>query len=1110
MAKPRKSRSRKPAAFIDDPLWYKDAVIYQVHVKSFYDSNNDGIGDFPGLIDKLDYIASLGVNTIWILPFYPSPRKDDGYDISEYRGIHPDYGTMADARRFIAEAHKRGLRVITELVINHTSSEHPWFQRARKAKKGSSARNFYVWSDDDKKYDGTRIIFLDTEKSNWTWDPVAQQYYWHRFYSHQPDLNFDNPQVMKAVISIMRYWLDMGVDGLRLDAIPYLVERDGTNNENLPETHAVLKQIRAEIDANYPDRMLLAEANQWPEDTQQYFGDGDECHMAFHFPLMPRMYMALAQEDRFPISDILRQTPEIPANCQWSIFLRNHDELTLEMVTDRERDYLWNYYASDRRARINLGIRRRLAPLLERDRRRIELLNSLLLSMPGTPTLYYGDEIGMGDNIHLGDRDGVRTPMQWSVDRNGGFSRADPASLVLPAIMDPLYGYQAINVEAQSRDPHSLLNWTRRMLAVRKQQKAFGRGTMKMLRPTNRRILAYLRDYITEAGEHETILCVANVSRAAQAVELDLSSMSGKVPVEMVGGSAFPPIGQLPYMLTLPPYGFYWFYLAGNEQMPAWHSEPPASMPDYQTLVIKKNLQELLNGAPRKALEHEILPLYLPKRRWFGSKDEAIQRVTLMYATEIPTPKFPVLFTEVCVTNAKGEEHYALPLGFLAEGDQHCSPLATQLAMSRIRHVRNVGLITDAFTLTSFVHGVFAAFKEHKVLKSSAGEIHFLPYMDDENFTTTDETEIRHMGVEQSNSSLIVGDKYMLKLIRKVASGIHPEVEMGRFLTEKGFANMAPLLGEVTRYSEDGTPNVLMLVQPQIHNQGDAWKWTLDKLDQVTRDMLAAGISQMENEFTAMSDLDNFAAVLGKRLGEMHTLLAQETDNPDFAPQKVDAESARAFAHYIRKQVDAVLDTLQNKRAVLDSEAVQQLDKLLSQRKVLGERIEALAEDVSGGLNIRVHGDLHLGQILVAQDDAYLIDFEGEPARSLDERRAKHGPYKDVAGLLRSFDYAAAMVTMSSSSGADNSEEAIRQRRLAAETYRTSTYAAFLKAYREAAAGVGHEWSERGEQASLDLYTLEKAVYEIGYEAANRPNWINIPLRGVAAIVDSLISGAKG
>jgi maltose alpha-D-glucosyltransferase/alpha-amylase len=540
-----------------DPLWYKDAVIYQLHIKSFFDANNDGVGDFKGLIAKLDYIAEIGVTAVWLLPFYPSPRRDDGYDIAEYRGVHPEYGTLEDARRFITEAHKRGLKVITELVINHTSAQHPWFQRARKARPGSSARNFYVWSDTDKKYAGTRIIFLDTEKSNWTWDEEAQAYFWHRFYSHQPDLNFDNPRVLKSVLAVMRFWLDAGVDGLRLDAVPYLVEREGTNNENLPETHAVLKRIRAEVDARFPDRMLLAEANQWPEDTQVYFGNGDECHMAFHFPLMPRMYMAIAQEDRFPITDIMRQTPEIPANCQWAIFLRNHDELTLEMVTDKERDYLWKTYAAEPRARLNLGIRRRLAPLLERDRRRIELMNSLLLTMPGTPVIYYGDEIGMGDNLHLGDRDGVRTPMQWSSDRNGGFSRADPAALVLPSIMDPLYGFEAVNVEAQWRDPHSLLNWLRRMLVERRKHRAFGRGAIRFLQPQNRKILAYLREH-----DGETILCIANVARTAQAVELDLSQFAGRVPVELSGGAVFPMIGQLSYLLTLPPFGFYWFNLA--------------------------------------------------------------------------------------------------------------------------------------------------------------------------------------------------------------------------------------------------------------------------------------------------------------------------------------------------------------------------------------------------------------------------------------------------------------------------------------------------------------------------------------------------------------------
>src|ERR1700691_7749 len=622
----RASKAHAAEVAVRDPLWFKDAVIYQLHLKSFFDANNDGIGDFPGLIAKLDYVAELGVNTIWLLPFYPSPRRDDGYDISDYRGVHPDYGSLSDVRSFIAEAHARGLRVITELVINHTSDQHPWFQRARRAKAGSSARNFYVWSDTDQRYAGTRIIFIDTEKSNWTWDPVANAYYWHRFYSHQPDLNFDNPLVLKAMLSVLRYWLNLGTDGLRLDAVPYLVEREGTSNENLPETHAVLKRIRAELDAAFPDRMLLAEANQWPEDVQQYFGNGDECHMAFHFPLMPRIFMALAQEDRFPISDILRQTPDIPANCQWALFLRNHDELTLEMVTDKERDYLWTQYASDRRARLNLGIRRRLAPLLERDRRRIELLNSLLLSMPGAPVIYYGDEIGMGDNIHLGDRDGVRTPMQWSPDRNGGFSRADPANLVLPAIMDPLYGYEAVHAEAQTRDPHSLLNWMRRMLAVRREHRAFGRGTLRFLYPKNRKVLAYLRQ-----DEEETILCVANLAHSPQAVELDLSEHVGWVPVELNNGSLFPPIGQLTYLLTLPPYGFYWFLLAREGDWPSWHTPAPEPMPEYQTFVLRGDFADTLLGSGRSVLENEVLPPYLAKRRWFAAKDETLEATRLAY-----------------------------------------------------------------------------------------------------------------------------------------------------------------------------------------------------------------------------------------------------------------------------------------------------------------------------------------------------------------------------------------------------------------------------------------------------------------------------------------------
>jgi maltose alpha-D-glucosyltransferase/alpha-amylase len=547
--------SAKPRALDDDPLWYKDAIIYQLHVKAYADASGNGIGDFVGLTRRLDYIASLGVTAIWLLPFYPSPLRDDGYDIADYTNVHADYGTRRDFRGFVRAAHKRGLRVITELVINHTSDQHPWFVESRSSRENPK-RGWYVWSDDDHAYGDARIIFTDTETSNWAWDQASQQYYWHRFFSHQPDLNFDNPQVTKAMLRVMRFWLDLGVDGLRLDAVPYLVEREGTSCENLPETHAVLKSLRAAMDQRHAGRMFLAEANQWPPDVRPYFGDGDECHMAFHFPLMPRIWIALRKEDRTPIVDIMERTPAIPDDCQWALFLRNHDELTLEMVTDEERDYMWAEYASDRRARINLGIRRRLAPLVDNSRRRIELLNTLLLSMPGTPVIYYGDEIGMGDNVYLGDRNGVRTPMQWTGDRNAGFSSADAAALYSPVIVDPVYGYQAVNVEAQERIPGSLLHWMRRIIRVRRQYPVFGRGSLEFLHPENRHVLAYLREH-----EGVTILCVLNLSRFAQYAELDLSRFRGRIPVEMVGKVRFPRIGELPYLLTFGPHAWYWFEL---------------------------------------------------------------------------------------------------------------------------------------------------------------------------------------------------------------------------------------------------------------------------------------------------------------------------------------------------------------------------------------------------------------------------------------------------------------------------------------------------------------------------------------------------------------------
>ena len=1087
---------------IEDPLWYKDAVIYQLHLKSFFDANNDGVGDFKGLIEKLDYIAELGVTAIWMLPFYPSPRRDDGYDIAEYTGVHTDYGTMDDVRAFIEAAHARGLRVITELVINHTSDQHPWFQAARRAPPGSPERERYVWSDTDEKYNGTRIIFLDTETSNWTWDPVANAYYWHRFYSHQPDLNFDNPEVLQDVLGIMRFWLDLGIDGLRLDAVPYLVEREGTNNENLPETHDILKLIRAELDRHAPGRMLLAEANQWPEDAQQYFGTGDECHMSFHFPLMPRMYMAIAREDRFPITDIMRQTPEIPANCQWAVFLRNHDELTLEMVTSGERDYLWNTYAADRRARINLGIRRRLAPLLERDRRRIELMNGLLLSMPGTPVIYYGDEIGMGDNIFLGDRDGVRTPMQWSMDRNGGFSRADPAQMVLPPIMDANYGYQAVNVEAQAADPHSLLNWTRRMLAVRRRHQAFGRGTQRFLYPGNRKVLAFLREHTGADGRAETILCVSNVSRTAQAVELDLSAYVGRVPVDIVGGSVFPPVGQLTYLLTLPPYGFFWFLLAAEAQLPSWHSAPPESLPEYATLVMRAGLADVLAQQGRDVLEREALPAYLPRRRWFASKTERLEAARLAYAAPLPTTGGAVMFAEVEAVLPGRSERYVLPLGVAWE-DETTGALAQQLALSRVRRGPRVGYLTDAFAVDAMAYGLIGALRNNAVVKleagESGGELRFLPGANLIGLDLPADAGIRRLSAEQSNSSLIVGDALVLKLVRRVLAGVHPEAEMTGYLTARGFANTAALFGEVVRVAADGTPHTVALAQGFVRNQGDGWGYTLDFL---AAGVEAAALTGQEDGDT-FAPYEVFARAIGTRLAELHGVLSQPTDTPEFAPEPADAAALDEWAAGAIEQIDQALAMLTAVTDWPDEAVAQQAKAVIGRADALRDAARRLARQGAGALLTRVHGDFHLGQVLVVQGDAYIIDFEGEPARTMAQRRAKSCPMRDVAGLLRSFDYAAAAAAPGRVAA---SEQASERRQGILQDFRGRASAVFLEAYRAVLETAEPRWVPAdAEAALLDLFLLEKAAYEIRYEAANRPAWLGIPLGGLHAIAARLI-----
>ncbi len=1088
------THAQSPLPPFEDPSWFKDAIIYQLHLKSFYDGNNDGVGDFPGLIEKLDYIAELGVTAVWMLPFYPSPRRDDGYDIADYTGVHADYGTLDDVRRFVAAAHERNIRVIAELVINHTSDQHPWFQRARHAPKGSPERDFYVWSDNDDKYQGTRVIFIDTESSNWTFDPIAGQYFWHRFYSHQPDLNFDNPVVLEQVLSVMRFWLDLGVDGLRLDAVPYLVEREGTNNENLAETHTILKKIRAEIDRYAPGRMLLAEANQWPEDAQQYFGEGDECHMSFHFPLMPRMYMAIAREDRFPITDIMRQTPPIPENCQWAVFLRNHDELTLEMVTSGERDYLWNTYASDKRARINLGIRRRLAPLLEQDRRRVELMNGLLLSMPGTPVIYYGDEIGMGDNIFLGDRDGVRTPMQWSMDRNGGFSRVDPARCVLPPIMDAHYGFQAVNVEAQASDPHSLLNWTRRMLAVRRRHLSFGRGVQRFLYPSNRKVLVFVREH-----EGETVLCVSNLSRAAQAVELDLSVYIGRVPVDIIGGSVFPPVGQLNYLLTLAPYGFFWFLLATDTELPSWHAAPPQALPDYVTLVMRTGTGTTeIVASGTSVIETEALPAYLPKRRWFASKTERLIATRLAYAVKLPDAD--VLFAEIEAQLPGHTERYVLPLGIAWE-DETQGALAQQLALTRVRRAARVGYLTDAFAVDSLVVGMLAALRTYTIIPCPSGTLEFRGTAHLDSIELPLDAAIRRLSAEQSNSSLIVGDAVVLKLVRRVTAGVHPEAEMTGYLTSCGFANTAPLLGEIVRRDEDGTPHTVALAQGFVRNQGDGWGWTLEFLARQAEEL--AITDDLPDAADTFAAYDVFARSVGTRLGELHATLSQPTELADFAPVPADGAILAGWATGAAEQVAAAITILRTLPADTAPEIVEKAAFLIDHADELRARITQLAEQGQGALNTRVHGDFHLGQVLVVQGDVFIIDFEGEPARTMEQRRAKSCPMRDVAGVLRSFDYAAAAAAQGRTAASAHAGGRLQTVLL---DFRDRASAEFLAGYREVLEAARPRWvTDAAETALLDMFLLEKAGYEIRYEAANRPTWLAIPLNGLHAIATRLL-----
>jgi len=1095
----------------DDPLWYKDAVVYELHIKAYADGNGDGIGDFRGLTERLDHVQALGVNTIWLLPFYPSPLRDDGYDVADYENVHPSYGTLDDFRAFLVEAHRRGLRVITELVVNHTSDQHPWFQAARRAPKASPERNFYVWSDDPKRYSGTRIIFTDTEKSNWTWDEVAGQYFWHRFFSHQPDLNFDNPAVLEAVLKTMEFWLEMGVDGFRLDAIPYLIERDGTSNENLRETHDVIKAIRRRIEEKYPGRLLLAEANMWPEDVREYFGDGDECQMAYHFPLMPRMYMAIAQEDRHPVVEIMAQTPEIPANCQWAIFLRNHDELTLEMVTSKERDYMYSMYASDTRARINLGIRRRLAPLLENDQERIRLMNSLLLSMPGTPVLYYGDEIGMGDNIFLGDRDGVRTPMQWTSDRNGGFSRADPQRLYLPPIQDPVYGFEAVNVEAQARETSSLLSWTCRLLAVRGSTQVFGRGRFTMLHPGNRKVLAYVR----ELGD-EAILCVANVSRVAQPVELELAPWKGRVPVEMLGRNSFPPVTDLPYSLTLAGYGFFWFRLATDAAPPRWHAER-VPVEDLAVMVLFDGWNSFLRhrvvpwriALAEKTLaqlERTLLPGYLQRQRWYTPPAGAAapQSVTLAEHAVLQGPaqgqrqSQEWLLTLVDVPGPAGNARYFVPLALVFDDDdEERSRGLAALAVSKVRQQARMGLLADAMGDEPFCRALVAAIGEQRVLKADGGSLRFMrskSYAEVMGDVLPGPAALRRLPL-CSNSVSLLGDRLFLKAYRHLQPGRSPEAEMGRHLTEVvGYANAVAVAGSLEFHAADGSVWPLALLQRQLTHQGDAWVHTVDQL---ARRFEAGAVATAEPP--AAEEPVERLQMLARRVAELHLALARRTGDPAFDPEPVAAADLQRWAGAVRDECTQALALVQRLSGGWAPALAELAAQVQRERALLFEGFDALARAEPAGLKTRVHGDLRLEQVLVCRDDFFIVDFAGPAQRSLDERRAKHSAWRDVASLLRSFDRARHAALQRAAPGAAEFE------RLAplARRWERRVRAAFLDTYREVTMAGGlhpdvHAW--RKAQALLQLFELQQALHELRHDIEHRPEWAAVPLAAIAML----------
>ncbi|MDD4984966.1 MAG: maltose alpha-D-glucosyltransferase [Dehalococcoidales bacterium] len=1107
-----------------DPLWYKDAIIYELHVRAFYDSNGDGIGDFPGLTEKIDYLQDLGVTAIWLLPFYPSPFKDDGYDVSDYTNIHPNYGTIRDFRILLREANYRGLRIINELVLNHSSDQHPWFQRARKAAPGSEKRDFYVWSDTWDRYKDARIIFKDFESSNWAWDPVAEAYYWHRFYSHQPDLNYDNHLVRQAMFKAIDFWLSLGVSGIRLDAVPYLYEREGTNCENLPETHAFLKELRQQMDQKHVNRMLLAEANQWSEDAVAYFGEGNECHMAYHFPLMPRMFMAIRMEDRFPIVDILQNTPSIPESCQWALFLRNHDELTLEMVTDEERDYMYRVYAYDTQARINLGIRRRLAPLLNNDRKKIELMNGLLFSLPGAPIIYYGDEIGMGDNFYLGDRDGVRTPMQWSADRNAGFSRTNPQRLYLPVNIDPEYHYEAINVGAQQNNQDSLLWWMKRLIALRKRFSAFSRGNQRFLQPENRRVLAFLRCY----GD-ETILVVANLSRLSQHTGLNLSEFIGKVPTEMFGQTEFPVIEGPLYPITLSPYAFYWFSLRSVRLEQIDLSDSTEGTP-VTTLTMSRDFSDLYKSGQQVSLESALLR-YIRQRYWYGGKSRYARSGQIQDVIKIPgrtTTGYCFMFQ---IEYYEGEpETYFVPV-ILAWGENASKVVAEfpQAVVAQLKRkekdFEEKGVICDALISPDFRDVLLDAVEWHRRFKSDRGKV--IAFRTPKIFRRIrgapgEVLESRLIKGEHANTSVVYGERLKLKMFRRLEEGVSPELEIGRFLTEiERFDNTPPVAGFIEYHASSGEPVTLGVFHRYVTNEGDAWQYTMDSLGRY----FEAALLHPDGEIPALpggSLLDVtgeqipslitdtigaylvLAQLLAQRTAELHLTLASALESQEFVPEPFSLTYQRSLYHGMRGFAKKVLWLLSRRLQYLPEETKADAEKVLRLENAIIGRFKEITKHKINGMRIRCHGNYHLGHVLYTGDDFIIIDFGGESARRLGERKIKRSPLRDVAGMIRSFHYAAYVALRGQASTVVRPEDIPLLEQWAYAWY-LCVSATYVKSYLDLMADTLIIPQNREDmKVIMDTYLLDKAIYELNYELNNRPKRVGLPLRGILQMLEPI------